>query len=279
MKHAQYNGVCLLVIGKDGDWGNIPVAVAFVHKETADNFEWFFASCIVPGIKMHDRPLFSDRGKQRDAQVRLRLRDIHLHLKFCALHIFFNVCGHFRGVDSNIDGIRSLILSLQATTTFIEYETVLSEIRERFPAKRTIKANEKTVAQTAAEYLRMIHPSSWTKFGNDKLTPEKTVCAEWGATEDLAMAVRFLEDELRVLWRVKPGTSSSRRSRQSGFRSLRVVLRCRRGDNSRQKAESSILDESKTHGYAPRQGKVQQTNMACVSMHCSEKRRVRFPRR
>jgi len=42
MKHAQYNGVCVLLVGKDGDWANIPVAVAFVHKETADNFEWFF---------------------------------------------------------------------------------------------------------------------------------------------------------------------------------------------------------------------------------------------
>lgn len=33
----------------------IHVAIAFIYKETADNSEWFFASCIVAGINMHDR--------------------------------------------------------------------------------------------------------------------------------------------------------------------------------------------------------------------------------
>ncbi|KAE9265441.1 hypothetical protein PR003_g32456, partial [Phytophthora rubi] len=185
MKNAQYNGVCLLVIGKDGDWGNIPVAVAFVHKETAENFEWFFASCIMAGIKLHDRPLFSDRGKQRDAQVRLRVRGVPLNLKFCALHIFFNVCGHFRSIDPNIDSIRSLILSLQVATTFVEYNAVLTEINGRFDVVRTITVNGKQETQSVAQYLRKIHPSSWTKFGNDKLTPEETsaVKAEWGSVE------------------------------------------------------------------------------------------------
>ncbi|GMF66735.1 unnamed protein product [Phytophthora fragariaefolia] len=88
MKHEPYNGVCVLLVGKDGDWSNILVAVTFVHKETADNFECFFANCVVTGIKLHDRAVFSDRGKQREAQIRLHIRGIIVHLKFCSLYIF-----------------------------------------------------------------------------------------------------------------------------------------------------------------------------------------------
>ncbi|KAF1793267.1 hypothetical protein GQ600_10041 [Phytophthora cactorum] len=74
------HGICVLLIGKDGEWTNIPVAIAFIHKETAENFEWFFANCAVAGIKLHDRANFSDRGKQRDAQLRLAKIGIHVQL-------------------------------------------------------------------------------------------------------------------------------------------------------------------------------------------------------
>ncbi|OWY97875.1 LOW QUALITY PROTEIN: hypothetical protein PHMEG_00031488 [Phytophthora megakarya] len=33
MKHAKYNGVCLLLVGKDGDWGNIPVADLYTKRQ------------------------------------------------------------------------------------------------------------------------------------------------------------------------------------------------------------------------------------------------------
>ncbi|OWZ15660.1 hypothetical protein PHMEG_00010664 [Phytophthora megakarya] len=185
MKNVVYNGVRLLRIGKDSDWGTFPVAVAFVNKETADNFEWFFASCIVAGIDMYGRPLFADRGKQRDAQVRLRLVGVHVHLKFRVLHIFFNVCSHFRPIEPNIASIRSLIIALQSTTTLVEYEAVLSAIDEQFPSKRTIEANGKLETQSGVQYLRLIHPLSWTNFGNDKLThdEELAVCAEWSSVD------------------------------------------------------------------------------------------------
>lgn len=41
MKNAHYICVCVLFIGKDGNWTNIPVAVAFIHKGTAENFKCF----------------------------------------------------------------------------------------------------------------------------------------------------------------------------------------------------------------------------------------------
>ncbi|EGZ28364.1 hypothetical protein PHYSODRAFT_470430, partial [Phytophthora sojae] len=45
----------------------------------------------------------------------------------------------------------------------------------------------KKETQSVAQYLRQIHPVSWPKFGNDKLTPDETsvVRAEWGSVEAL----------------------------------------------------------------------------------------------
>ncbi|KAG3163322.1 hypothetical protein PC110_g16845 [Phytophthora cactorum] len=122
---------------------------------------------------MDDRAVFTDRGKLREAQLRLQNRGIAIHLKFCALHIFFNVCGRFRAVDPNIDNIRALVFCLQATTTVVEYESVLDEIRVVSPVSRKVKVNGNMENQTVDQYLRMIHPTSWTKFGNGSLTPEE----------------------------------------------------------------------------------------------------------
>ncbi|KAF1787895.1 hypothetical protein GQ600_22274 [Phytophthora cactorum] len=38
MKDPDYNGICITLVGKDGDKHVISVAVAYVHKETTDNF-------------------------------------------------------------------------------------------------------------------------------------------------------------------------------------------------------------------------------------------------
>ncbi|ETM99034.1 hypothetical protein PPTG_19094 [Phytophthora nicotianae INRA-310] len=48
MKDLSYDGIC-----KDGNKQNVPIAVAYIHKETIDNFAWFFGNCIVAGIKMN----------------------------------------------------------------------------------------------------------------------------------------------------------------------------------------------------------------------------------
>lgn len=50
MKTTRYNGVALTLVGRDGNGKNVPLAIAFVHKETIDNFNWFFANCVSGGI-------------------------------------------------------------------------------------------------------------------------------------------------------------------------------------------------------------------------------------
>ncbi|KAG6948142.1 hypothetical protein JG688_00015227 [Phytophthora aleatoria] len=146
---------------------NPQLAIAFIHKQMAENVEWFFANCLAAGIKMDDRALFTDRGKQREAQLRLQNR----------------VCGHFRAVDPNTDNIRALVFRLHATTTLVEYESLLDEIRVAFPVSRKVKVNGNMENQTLDQYLRKIYPTSWTKFGNGSQTPEETsaIASEWKA--------------------------------------------------------------------------------------------------
>lgn len=74
-------------------------------------------------------------------------------------------CSHFRAVEPNIDNIKELIFRLQATTTLVKYNEALAGIEKQFPAVRTRIVNGQKETQSAAEYLRELHPVSWTKFG------------------------------------------------------------------------------------------------------------------
>ncbi|KUF89179.1 Lysosomal beta glucosidase [Phytophthora nicotianae] len=64
MKTEHYNGITLTLLGKDGNKRIVPVAIGYVHKETTDNYVWFFANCVAGGVSLHDRPTFTDRDKQ-----------------------------------------------------------------------------------------------------------------------------------------------------------------------------------------------------------------------
>lgn len=170
MKHKLYNGVCLILLGKDGDGGNVPLAIGFVHKETKWNFAWFFANCVASGIRLQDAALFSDRGKQLKAQKLLAKLGISIHVKFCTLHIVFNICHHFKSVDDDIQRVKPFVYKLQACTSLRAYEAVLGEIREEFPVP--VKPNT-TDELYVADYLHDLHPTCWTRFGNSKLSEEE----------------------------------------------------------------------------------------------------------
>jgi hypothetical protein len=96
MKHPSYNGVCVSIISKTGDFKNVPIAMAMIPSETTDNFLWVFLNlrtCVVP---MDNMAVFSDRGKQMNAAKRLSLFGFTwLHIKNCTLHIAKNVCSRF----------------------------------------------------------------------------------------------------------------------------------------------------------------------------------------
>ncbi|KAF1775193.1 hypothetical protein GQ600_10451 [Phytophthora cactorum] len=60
MRNSAYDGVYLTLLGKYGNCGNVLAAFAFVQEETTDSFAWFHANCLVAGIRLYNRPIFTD---------------------------------------------------------------------------------------------------------------------------------------------------------------------------------------------------------------------------
>lgn len=163
MKHPQYNGVCLTLIGKDGNKGNVLIAAGFVPKETKWNFAWFLSNCIAAGVSLADVALFTDRGLQLEAQMLLSQLGLQIHLKFCALHIVFDVCHRFKIIDPDIKRVQPFVFKLQACNSRRGYESVLREIRKEFPVPIHARSAKEEYID---DYLRKIHPTSWSRFGN-----------------------------------------------------------------------------------------------------------------
>lgn len=131
-------------------------------------YSWFFANCVTAGLRLHDRAVFTDRGLQREAQQELAAIGVAVNLKFCSLHISFNVIDRFKSLGLDIDKVTAFIYCLQATTTMFEYESVIGAICQRFPIPiHPGTAKEELVS----DYLCGIHPVSWTQFGNSLHNP------------------------------------------------------------------------------------------------------------
>ncbi|KAG6967238.1 hypothetical protein JG687_00004400 [Phytophthora cactorum] len=163
---------------------------------------------------MDDRALFTDRGKQREAQLRLQNRRIAIHLN---------------AVDPNIDNIRALVFRLQATITLVEYESVLDQIRVAFPVSRKVKVNGNMENQAVDQYLRKSHPTSWTKFGNGSLTPEEAsaIASEWKAASAYGVGCPLFAG--RTTSAIE-GSAAGRHSQLSGFRCSHALLQYGCGD-------------------------------------------------
>ncbi|KAG6951842.1 hypothetical protein JG688_00013570 [Phytophthora aleatoria] len=91
---------------------------------------------------MHGRTTFSYRGKQRDAQVRPNNCDIK----------------PFSLGRTQYRQHQGLTFRLQPKTTLVEYEDTQSEIQQQFHGVRTRTVDGKLQTQSAAQYLRAIHP-------------------------------------------------------------------------------------------------------------------------
>jgi hypothetical protein len=95
MKHLEYTGALIQMIAKAGDRRNIPLALAIVRSETADEYIWFFLKCVERNIPLYSVAGFSDRGKQILAHRRLADFGVVVYLKNCVHHIIRNVLGKF----------------------------------------------------------------------------------------------------------------------------------------------------------------------------------------
>ena len=63
IKHREYNGIILILVGRDGNNSNVIMAVALCLTENAVNYTWFLQQCINGGISFENLPLFCNRGR------------------------------------------------------------------------------------------------------------------------------------------------------------------------------------------------------------------------
>lgn len=62
MKHRKYNGVQIILVGRDGNSSNQIAAVALAPVEDYDNYAWFFSHVLGNGFPLTSSPVFSDRN-------------------------------------------------------------------------------------------------------------------------------------------------------------------------------------------------------------------------
>jgi hypothetical protein len=184
MKDADYNGVYVTLLGNDGDKRIVPVAVSYVHKETTYIGFVFFANCIAAGIALHDRPTFTDRGKQLLAQAVLSRWGLRVIIKFCAVHIRFNTVDKFKKVGVTKEKVNGEIMKLQASRSMREYDDNINRLRKFFATPIMTTVEGKPKQEYVDSYLRSIHRTNWTVVGNSTLSSEesKWLGDNWNAT-------------------------------------------------------------------------------------------------
>jgi hypothetical protein len=51
-KHPRYHGLQLLLVGRDGNFKNVNLAVALVESESQDEYDWFLGHCTSAGMNL-----------------------------------------------------------------------------------------------------------------------------------------------------------------------------------------------------------------------------------
>ena len=60
MRHRHYNGITILLVGRDGNFSNQVAAMALARVEELDNCAWFFKCVISHGYPLKSSPTFSN---------------------------------------------------------------------------------------------------------------------------------------------------------------------------------------------------------------------------
>lgn len=59
---ADFSGLQMILVGRDGNLSNLVIAVALVDAESIANYEWFFDCVEASGLSIGSRPVFCDRN-------------------------------------------------------------------------------------------------------------------------------------------------------------------------------------------------------------------------
>jgi len=168
MPTPSYNGIMMNLIGRDGNHTNQIVATAFINTETIDNYCWFFLNCIRAGIDFENIPVQSDRGHQRGAQCVLAKMGLSVSLKFCVVHIKLNLFDKFKEEGVDLKALENTVVQLQRSSNVQDYFHVFESVKH--------------ISENIYDYLLLIHPTSFSVFGNKQFSKEEIyfIDSVWG---------------------------------------------------------------------------------------------------
>ena len=142
MKSAKFNGTMLILVGRDGNNSNVPLAYALARSESAENCSWFVQHCKRAGINFSSAPLFTDRGS---GLMSAFSSDSDIQLIFCTRHIIGNMKSKFKS-SFNVD-LQNLVWRAQGAESEEEFSAVLKLLE--------------MAHKPAADYLQGIPPAKW----------------------------------------------------------------------------------------------------------------------
>nr|CCA25058.1 conserved hypothetical protein [Albugo laibachii Nc14] len=87
MKHRKYNGIQIVLVGRDGNLRNTVAAVALVPLEDNDNYAWFFGHIMWHGFSLELSRVFSDRNVGLVSAA----DNLKIFIMFCIRHIIGNM--------------------------------------------------------------------------------------------------------------------------------------------------------------------------------------------
>jgi hypothetical protein len=182
MKHHTYNGVCVVIVAKTSERQNVPIAMAMVPCESTDNFVWVFLNLKAAGINLDNMAVFSDRGKQMNAQQRLaKFGCTWLHIKNCTHHLANNVCALYGPNDHQL---RKYIFSLQKSESIETYIRLLVLITKSYgKTKDNCNTFNDMIDGSIMLYLMNLHPCQYSVIGNLNITDTEEIMLSfiWGS--------------------------------------------------------------------------------------------------
>ncbi|XP_061349601.1 uncharacterized protein LOC133294860 [Gastrolobium bilobum] len=142
---SHFGGHLLSAIGRDGDDGMFPIAMAIVEAENRESWTWFMFQLLndMCGVDPTNIVFISDMQKGL-VQTFEDLLPYTEH-RFCLKHLNENFKKHWKGKH-----YQDMLWQAAHATTVCQFEKVMKKL-------------EKTEDGKAYQYLKRLKPSSWTK--------------------------------------------------------------------------------------------------------------------
>ncbi|RLN90223.1 hypothetical protein BBJ28_00026373, partial [Nothophytophthora sp. Chile5] len=144
MKHRKYNGVQIVMVGRDGNLNNRVAAIALAPIEDHDNYSWFFGRIMSHGFPLATVPVFSDRHKG----IVSATTELGIFNMFCVRHIIGNMRSD-KSVRLAVSQ-EKFVWAANAATTVTDFNLNMQKLAE--------------VNSAAKCYLDQIPVKQWTLF-------------------------------------------------------------------------------------------------------------------